>query len=57
MPPHFVQRMVQYSAPALPGMMRNTASEALHCGQFDITCDGVAGFASDCGAVALMFSP
>jgi hypothetical protein len=36
--------MVQYSAPALPGMMRNTTSEALHCGQFDITCleDGVA---------------
>ena len=39
-PPQRVQRMVQYSAPARPGMMRRTASEALQSGQFDST--GVA---------------
>ena len=39
-PPQRVQRMVQYSAPARPGMMRRTASEALQSGQFEST--GVA---------------
>lgn len=39
-PPHRVQRMVQYSAPARPGMIRSTASEAVQSGQFEST--GVA---------------
>ena len=39
-PPQRVHRMVQYSAPARPGMMRRTASEALQSGQFEST--GVA---------------
>jgi len=53
MPPHLVQRMVQYSAPARPGMTRNTTSEALHCGQSDITCleDSVAGFEDGCAGL------
>ncbi len=34
-PPQRVHRMVQYSAPARPGMMRRTASEALQSGQFE----------------------
>ena len=33
-PPQRVQRMVQYSAPARPGMMLRTESEALQSGQF-----------------------
>src|SRR5438445_9864925 len=51
MPPQRVQRMVQYSAPARPGMMRSTARAALHCGQFDIACrDGsCVGLGSACG--------
>jgi hypothetical protein len=40
MPPQRVQRMVQYSAPARPGMMRRTESEALQSGQLEST--GVA---------------
>ena len=40
MPPQRVQRMVQYSAPARPGMMRSTASAALQSGQAEST--GVA---------------
>jgi hypothetical protein len=39
-PPQRVQRMVQYSAPERPGMMRRTESEALQSGQFEST--GVA---------------
>jgi hypothetical protein len=39
-PPQRVHRMVQYSAPARPVMMRRTASEALQSGQFAST--GVA---------------
>ena len=35
MPPQRVHRMVQYSAPARPGMMRRTASEAVQSGQFE----------------------
>jgi|EndMetStandDraft_8_1072994.scaffolds.fasta_scaffold84817_3 hypothetical protein len=34
-PPQRVQRMVQYSVPARPGMTRRTASEALQSGQFE----------------------
>ena len=34
-PPQRVQRMVQYSAPARPGMMLRTESEALQSGQFE----------------------
>jgi hypothetical protein len=40
MPPQRVHRMVQYSAPARPGMMRRTESAALQSGQFEST--GVA---------------
>lgn len=40
MPPQRVQRMVQYSAPARPGMMRSTESAALQSGQLSST--GVA---------------
>ena len=39
-PPQRVHRMVQYSAPARPGMMRRTESEALQSGQLKST--GVA---------------
>jgi hypothetical protein len=39
-PPQRVHRMVQYSAPERPGMMRRTESEALQSGQFEST--GVA---------------
>ena len=35
MPPQRVQRMVQYSEPVRPGMMRSTASRPLHSGQVD----------------------
>jgi len=40
MPPQRVHRMVQYSAPARPGMMRRTESAALQSGQLEST--GVA---------------
>ena len=36
MPPQCVQRRVQYSAPARPGMMRSSAREASQSGQLDI---------------------
>lgn len=36
-PPHFVHRMVQYSA-LRPGIMRSTASWALQSGQLDAAC-------------------
>ena len=39
-PPQRVHRMVQYSAPARPGMMRSTAREAVQSGQVEST--GVA---------------
>ena len=39
-PPQRVHRMVQYSAPARPEMMRRTASEALQSGQAE--SNGVA---------------
>lgn len=59
MPPHFVQRMVQYSAPALPGMIRSTTSDALHRGQSDITCleVAVADLGSGGDTEAVMFKP
>ena len=51
-PPQRVQRMVQYSAPARPGMMRRTASEAPQSGQLDRA--GVAcRICSDWGIVML----
>ena len=37
MPPHFVHRMVQYSA-RRPAIMRSTASWALQSGQLDAAC-------------------
>ena len=40
MPPHFVQRMVQYSDPARPEMMRRTFRPASHSGQLDRTVAG-----------------
>ena len=49
-PPQRVHRMVQYSAPARPGMMRSTASEALQSGQFESTgvaCRVCSGTASE----------
>ena len=45
-PPQRVHRMVQYSAPARPGMMRSTASAALQSGQFasvGVACRVAAG--------------
>jgi hypothetical protein len=45
-PPQRVHRMVQYSAPARPGMMRSTASAALQSGQLEsvgVACRVAAG--------------
>ena len=45
-PPQRMHRMVQYSAPARPGMMRSTASAALQSGQFasvGVACRVAAG--------------
>jgi hypothetical protein len=39
-PPHFVHRIVQYSEPARPGMMRTTLRRASHCGQLVRTMAG-----------------
>ena len=41
-PPHFVHRMVQYSA-LRPGIMRSTASRALQSGQLAAACDEGCG--------------
>src|SRR6516164_1516686 len=43
MPPQRVQRMVQYSEPARPAMMRSTASRPLHSGQVDRAVVRVSG--------------
>src|ERR1700761_8874225 len=51
MPPHFVQRMVQYSDPARPEMIRRTLSSAPHSGQLDRTATG--GVVSDSSMGAL----
>src|ERR1700732_2655726 len=51
MPPHFVQRMVQYSDPARPEMMRRTFRPAPHSGQLDRTAAG--GVVSDSSMRAL----
>ncbi len=47
-PPHSVHLMVQYSAPARPGMTRITARSASHCGQFDSTGAPWVGPPSNC---------
>src|ERR1700722_16830241 len=51
MPPHFVQRMVQYSDPARPEMIRRTFRPASHSGQLDRTAAG--GVVSDSSMGAL----
>jgi hypothetical protein len=45
MPPHLVHRIVQYSDPARPEMMRRTFRPASHSGQLDRTAAG--GLVSD----------
>src|ERR1700761_5947790 len=50
MPPHFVQRMVQYSDPARPEMIRRTLRSPSHSGQLDRTATG--GVVSDSSMTA-----